>query len=360
MPAPVLVEYRNQNSQRQYPFSDDALLTDNTGQRLPVDFLVDAFLYPIDIVGRPYLSKIDLGEGTIHFADSETSRELGVAEFNVHDTEAYVYESDYGRQIGILAFGEGLPHIFQGATIRIFLAEQTPFAPTAYIPLNQSGVRGFILPSGDVVSGDVIFEGRNGVQVTSENTMEGIPLLRIDVIGVPDIPLEDCREVCIPIREICIERKSGSAVDISQYGDDAVALFGSGFDLTDICESQRVRRLPDSEGNLPYGKDICTEPPPDPPEPYPDEDSEVCFEAAEIGPYLFIINPSSVDHVNPISIQPIHQLGLADAPRLLQAGPVTDISDFENQIRAFTSPPFMADGIVIGIRGLPVTKRVRR
>ena len=359
---PVLGEYRNQNSQRQYPFADDAPLTDNTEQRLSVDFLVDAFLYPIDITGRPYLSKIDLGEGTLHFSDSETAEEIGVASFNINDTEAYIYEQEYDRKIGVLAFGDGLSSVFAGATVRVFVPESTPLAPTAFIPLNQPGVRGFLLPDGNLVTGDVVFEGRDGVLVSSTNTIGGIPILRIDVIGVPETPLDVCRDVCDVITELLLQRKAGSAVDISEYGGNVIALVGSGFDLGDICQTQKLRRLPDAEGNLPPGEDICTAIPPDPPEPYPDADDEVLFVMADpgVGPYFLITNPSSVGNLNPISIKSLAQLGITDAPRLMQSRPVNSVSDLDDQIRAFTNPSFMADGICIGIRGLANSKRARQ
>jgi hypothetical protein len=323
-----------------------------------VDFLVDAFLYPIDIEGRPYLSKIDLGEQTLHFADSETGTEIGVAEFSITDTDTYVYEPEYERKIGVLVFGDGLSSVFKGATVRVFVPEQTPLAPTAFIPLNQPGVRGFILPDGTVVTGDVVFEGQDGVQVTSENTIDGIPQLRIDILGVPDNPT-GCTDICDYIRTLCFEREAGSAIDFSQYGDNVLALYGSCYDLTDICLNQRLRRLPNVDGILPYKDDICTEPPPDPPVPCPDEPDEICFDIVDTGPYFIITNPSALDSTNPIAIQLLQQLGLADAPRLMQARPMNSFDGMDDQVRAFTNPPFMADGLVIGIRGLANAKRKR-
>jgi hypothetical protein len=283
---------------------------------------------------------------------------VGTAEFEVTDTVVYVYEPEYERKIGVLVFGSGLSSVFAGSSVRVFLPTQTPLAPTAFIPLNQPGVRGFLLPNGDLVTGDVKFEGRDGVKVTSFVGMGGTPILRIDIIGQADVDPEECKDVCPLIQEICFQRKAGSPVDVSQYGENVLALVGSCFDLEDICTAQTLRRLPDSNGTLPYRDDVCDDIPV-PPVPCPDVDDEVCFVIAEIGPNLLITNPSSIDHVNPLAIKSLKQLGITDAPRLMQARPVADVTELADQIRLFTNPPFMADGLYIGIRGLSGFKRSR-
>ena len=107
MPPIVLGEYRNQHEQRMYPFLDDATLKDATGWVLPTNFIIDAFLYPIDLENALYLSSIDTGKSKLYFSDTVTGKIHGVAVLGADET-AYVYEPDgMERQIGIVTFGSG-------------------------------------------------------------------------------------------------------------------------------------------------------------------------------------------------------------------------------------------------------------
>jgi len=357
MPPILLGEYRNQHARRQYPFADEASLADVDGQVLPSDFLIDAFMYPIDLVNGLYLSQVNLEDGKIYFADTVTDIVHGIAEFAVGDTEAAVYEdNDYGRQVGILVFGDGLASLFRGRGIRTFTDDATPLTPTAYIPLNQEGVRGFVLPAGELVTGAVTVEGQNGVEVTSTIDMTGRNRLKIDILGVLKLTDEECGDVCPTITEICVQRAAGSLFTISEYDDCTVSINSYAFTLEDICAAQRAQKLPDEDGNLPLrpgpGDDPCDTPPVPPSPPAPGPAVEICIDMEDCDGNFFLVAPSTAGSTNAASIKEVSHVGAQEMARVSFANPLDSAGQAASEVANFIDPPRFTDGLIIGFRGL--------
>jgi len=363
MAAILLGEYRNKNEGRHYPFADAGTLEDSNAVALPVDFLLDAFLYPMDLEGELYISSIDLTEQIIYLSDTVGNDVKGYAVYATGDTSASVIEYEaYDRQIGVLVFGDGANAIFQGELIRTFSAAATLFAPTAYTALNQVGVRGFLLPDGTLITGEVEFEGANGIAITTTDTSSGSPsgVLRIDVIGVaPVVPDDDCTdEGCTTdITEVCIERVAGSEFDATKIDDYTIALTTRTLTLDDICAASQRLRMPEinadgESGTLPpVEPDPCDTSVPVVPAVVVDTD-DYTFCVAVKNSLLFLTTPSTPDYVNPIYIRALTQMGAADVPRYRQSSLAGSSDDLAPAVSRFVNSPQLPQGIELSFKGL--------
>jgi len=358
MPPIVLGEYRNQHAQRAYPFLDDSPLKDANGWVLPTDFLIDAFLYPLDLENGLYLSGIDTRDSKLYFSDTVTGKVHGVAVIGVSDS-AYVYEPDgMERQIGVVTFGSGKMSGLQGKPVRVFQANDTELVPTAYIPLNQEGVRAIQLTDGTTVTGPVKFRGIDGVVVSSYYGTDDEHILEFNILGLlPPLPT-DCDSDCDPIEEICIDRQPGSLFLVSQFDDGTVAISTNGLLLDDICATQRLVRLPDEEGNLPPGgDDACEDPTPDI-VPTPGEEVSVCIPVEELGGSFFIITPSLVGEWNPVHLTAMYDVGFQGNARIRPpVQPVRNYTDMDELVEQFRDPPGLGDALKVGFKGLMQFRR---
>lgn len=345
-------EYRNVNSQRKYPFADDATLLDADGQELPVDFILDLMLYPLDITGPIYLSSIELVPYKLYFTDASTGVTCGVATVSPGEKQATVYTADGTNiEIGTIILGDGADSVLSGNATRLYDLTATELCPSAYVPMNQVGVRGFILPDGTVITGAVKFRGQRGVVVSSNAFSNTI---RVDIVG--EGSSTDCGD-CGPITEICIERKPSSNFMISRLGNAGIAITSYLFTLTDICTPQREMVLPDDNGNLPLkakNNEPCEPPPlpPDPPAPGPD--IEECFQASELAYGNFIISaPRLGANANAVVVK--ENAGNTVAGGV--SGVISGVTAGEQAVQAISSPVRSSDGLQIGFRGLSIYRR---
>jgi hypothetical protein len=375
---PILLgEYRNQNSRRKYPFADDMSLLDKEKVALPIDFIVDAYMYPInlmqlhnrdllwqsgDIFGlRIYMSKIDLGAGNIYFNGVESGELYGVAEFTQGDLTANIYEAaGYHRQIGILVFGDGMSQIYQGLTVREFLPWNTQLCPAVFAELKQVGLRGFVLEDGTLITGGVIFEGQDGITIKSYIDGDGKQVLKFDVPGVVP-PSSACDNPCGLIKTLCFQRRPGSSFMICQYQDNSLSLSSYGFTLDDICAAQKSKNLPDKDGNLPNkpktGDDPCG-PAPIPPGPVPPGPCiEVCYDMEDLGGNFYIVTPSAPGYSNAVGVKEMDQDSAQALARINIREPVTSYQDVSRITNQVANPPFLAGGIVIYFKGMNQYKK---
>ena len=299
--TPILYpEYNNQNSQRNYPFDDSATLLDTAGVSLPCDFIVDINLFVFKASGIPYIKSINIPEGRI-IIGGDNSTIYGFADMDGSNS-AIIYDSeDYMRQVGIVVFGAGMP-LFNVVIPHTYTNQGTPLAVSAWFELNQIGVRGFLLEDGTLITGDVVFEGRHGINVTSYvlnvvwfETARNV--LKISADG--EIPTIEVTGDCLGVPIKCIRIiTDGCVVTAADYeaGTGTIALSSVGFDLTNLCP---VKKIPDSNGD-PYNKtDACIEP--IPPGTHP------CGTPVDIticpvnGSFVFLA-PSTGSIINPIVI----------------------------------------------------------
>lgn len=191
----VFGDWRDDNVQRKYPFADDALLT-SALLTIPNSLFLDGRLYPIGGNETLYLNRITRSGSVITFAVFATGPgELATASYDVTaipaDGQLAFYDT-YGRPAGMLLSSETALQAFSGLNSGeyVFTADQTKFAPAVNVPQPEVGVRGFVLPSGDAMFGDVWIVGEDGVVVRRDTDGS----LRIDIIGDPFAARKLCED----------------------------------------------------------------------------------------------------------------------------------------------------------------------
>ena len=290
--AQVFQQYRNQNAHRRYPFQDNASLVADGGSALPLDFIVDAFVYAIDVTGPIYLQQIDFDAHTLSFADAATNAVCGVATWSGTTIgSAAIYDlSPFQREVGMVIVDPSA--ISSTAGVWTFLAVATPLVPTCAVPLLQEGVRGMLAANdGQLVTGVVKLEGRNGVSVLSYISGDGKRVIRIDIVGTAPPPEDEClAELGPPIQVLRFINAYCTPIVAGKTAEGIVTLVGApGFTLDTVCPP---KRLPSTTGVLPAEKDACDDPPV-PPEPFqcpPESTFDVAVEDGQI----FITAPDTL------------------------------------------------------------------
>lgn len=192
-------EFRDQYADTLYPFLDTAtLITEPTGQTLDRDIFLDASLHPIGVdSGALYISAITIEAQTVRISIADrTRREKAHVVFDpLADQEVLHLVDEWGRPAGVLVsdplrlsrftsweFGE---HAFTSAA--------TMFVPSCVIPTPEVGVRGILTERDELLTGDVLIVGDNGVIVRQEGNDPNT--IRIDIVGDPLF----LRKLCEPI-----------------------------------------------------------------------------------------------------------------------------------------------------------------
>lgn len=344
MAATFFTEFGNQNSSRKYPFLDDALMRDTDGIELPVDFVVDAALFPLDIVGPVYLQTLVPSTRMLVFADVATGNPVATAEWEPGSAVADVVEAGaYARGIGVVVLGDGVADVFRGRGERTFLPGATTLCPAACVPILQAGVRGFLLPDGTLVTGDVVFAGENGVSVSSYAD-DGRPTLRFDINGVPPPDAVDCGNTAMgpPITGIVVEQVAGAGIVVSGFDEGVLALTYPAKSLTELCAGTRAIYRPSAY-------DPCG-PAPEPSPQTPVASARIEFDVATLrGGNFTIAAPSTADYVNPISVQPLG--GGVDVSGLTVPSGASS-GETATAVKRFLRARSAGGGIVITLHGI--------
>ena len=329
-------EWLNSNSYRKYPFADSASMLDTNGVLLPTDFIVDMHLFPIDLAGFPYLSAVSSHSGELYFADSATGVTFGVAAYTAAGGAVEVLDGS-NRVVGMVVLGDSAGVVL-GAT-RAFTADATMLAPTAYTPVNQTGVRGIQLPDGSVVTGHVTFEGVDGVNVVTTHTLDGRMILRVDVIGVPPTTAKET-----PICTILVQQSEGASLAVSKYGDSALALTVPTMELDSLCEAKKAVFRKSTV-------DPCHPIPVPPPEPVSVPEVFIMYQVCALGTNTWmLVAPSAAGYVNPVMITPIAS-GLSPSRLVNPSGQSVD--EASQAAADFASPANTAGGINLELQGIP-------
>lgn len=177
-------EWRDEQQYSRYPFADTASLLSDTGLSLPVDLFLDASLYPIGGQARTGITSIETGprEVRIHIGDAaQASR--AVAEFDpLGPPDVLTLFDDLGRPAGTLVSTAVALAVFQtwGRGTHTFTTGTAEFAASCVSPLPELGVRGFLLETGELLTGDVWFVGDSGVVIREIDDT-----VRFDIVGDP-------------------------------------------------------------------------------------------------------------------------------------------------------------------------------
>ena len=180
-------QFRDENADSKYPFTDSSSLTTSEGHQLGENWLLDALLYPPTNIGPLAVLSIHIdgefmtvsvgntssGEvfctGTISLA---TTPDGSVAMFDVYDRPAGVLLADPNALTALRQFAIGTVNFAPGTA---------DFVASVVVPAPEPGVRDFADRSNPPLPGDVWLVGENGVQVTK--TTEGY--VQVDIVGEP-------------------------------------------------------------------------------------------------------------------------------------------------------------------------------
>lgn len=204
----VFNDWRTDNAARNYPFADDATLIGDD-LTLSQSLFIDGRLYPIGGGPQLYLKHVTRDGSDIEFAiATEAAGILATGGYDVTDIPAsgeIAFHDVYGRPAGMLLSTADSLQAFSGLNSGTyeFIVAQTRFATAVVVAQPAVGVRGFILPSGELMTGDVWLVGEDGVVLRVDD--DGA--LRVDVIGDPyatrklcedDAPSDDDIEALMP------------------------------------------------------------------------------------------------------------------------------------------------------------------
>lgn len=189
--------WRNQLEPGNYPFGDNATLTNAENDILLPGTFLDAAIYPVGGVGVVYLSQITISNNicTIAIGDDSTNT-LASGEFSLIEPPSEIELVDeYGRPAGVLISETLRLAIFQSwrQGLHVFNNTQTDFAAVCVTKQPAVGVKGvFLADSNEFLSGDIWLVGENGVIVRNMLIQERVgceiyehKAIRIDVVGDP-------------------------------------------------------------------------------------------------------------------------------------------------------------------------------
>jgi hypothetical protein len=190
----IFPQFRDEQSDSRYPFSDAAtLVTTDGGLTLAKNIFIDATFYPIGGGSAAHLESVTVEVNKVTVRVATTTPAVTItAEYdplqinpqttNPADTILSFFD-DFGRPAGVIVFNpERVAEIYQwGFGTYLFGPTSAPFAATVCIPAQEPGVRGLLINGTDFVTGDVTLLGSAGVvlSVAEEN------VIRVDVTGVP-------------------------------------------------------------------------------------------------------------------------------------------------------------------------------
>lgn len=185
-------QWRSQLENVRYPFADSASLTNDAGDAILDGTFLDATVYPQGNEGVVYVSSIVVSRQKIRiYLGTSDVEQIAYGEFNtVSPPEILKFVDMYGRPAGLFVSESIRLAIFQSwkQGTHTFTLEQTELAVSTVIPKREIGVRGFILPDGSVMTGDVWFVGEDGVvleYVSHTELGDGVDAIRINVVGDP-------------------------------------------------------------------------------------------------------------------------------------------------------------------------------
>ncbi len=199
----IFPEWRDENSHRNYPFSDEATLSAAGGSTIPDDVFTDARLYPIGAGPDIYLRSIKIEDSTVTVTIADgTNPALASASFDyLAAPELLEFADKYGRPAGVLVSTAEqlrlLPALFTDTVT--FTYAETAFATSTIIPQPQPGVRGILLDDGSFHAEDVYLIGVKGIVLTQVDSQT----IRVDVVGDPYAQQKECAVEGIVVLPFC-------------------------------------------------------------------------------------------------------------------------------------------------------------
>ena len=180
-------QFRDENRDSRYPFTDSSSLTTTDGNQLDVNWLLDALIYPPSVSGSLSVTAIFIDGATLTITISLTATGDTVCTGTINlengpdGTIALV--DTYGRPAGLLlADPTSLTALRQYAVGEVdFNLGDAEFVASVVVPSPEPGVRNFADVTHLPLAGDVWLVGENGVQLTQTDDN----MIRVDVVGEP-------------------------------------------------------------------------------------------------------------------------------------------------------------------------------
>lgn len=180
-------QFRDENRDSRYPFTDSSTLLAGTGDQLDINWLLDAIIYPPDsVISLSVLSiHIDGGLLTVSIGNPNDSNEVCSGTISLEDAPdgSIPLQDALGRPAGLLiADPNALTALRQFAIGTLtFPPGAADFVASVIVPTPEPGVRDFADIKNPPLANDVWLVGENGVQVSK--TEEGY--VRVDIVGEP-------------------------------------------------------------------------------------------------------------------------------------------------------------------------------
>lgn len=203
----IFEQWREQTSNNNFPFAAPATLVNSEGKVIVEGSFVDAALYVIGGQAGLFLSKVVITHQTVtFFVGDSLDRERASGAIALVNTADDIYLSDrFNRPAGVLISTASRLNVFQawGLGEHTFEPAESEFAATVCIPTPPLGVRGIMLESGEILTGEIWLVGDDGVIVRTEGATlpadcgqdeETMQTIRVDVVGDPLFR----RRLCVP------------------------------------------------------------------------------------------------------------------------------------------------------------------
>lgn len=179
----LVPEWRDENKDSRYPFSDSSTLENTIGGLLDKDLFLDAIIYSLGGEGPFYLRSIQNENGIIKVVinnAANTNEIVGTVDTYANNKGVPLFDTN-GRPAGLLVYDADRAIRLQGwPSTSVDFANNAQFVASVVIPVPENHLSGFILPDGTVVTGEVWFFGENGIVVRQEDDA-----IRFDFVGDP-------------------------------------------------------------------------------------------------------------------------------------------------------------------------------
>lgn len=179
----LVPEWRDENKDSRYPFSDSSSLESTNGLFLDKDLFLDAIIYVLGGEGPFYLRSVQNDSGIVKVTINNTANSneiVGTVDTFSNNKGIPLFDTS-GRPAGLLVYDTERAVRLQGwpPTVVAF-ADTAQFVASVVVPVPENHLSGFILPDGTVVTGEVWFFGENGIVVRQEDDA-----IRFDFVGDP-------------------------------------------------------------------------------------------------------------------------------------------------------------------------------
>lgn len=191
MPRLLFPEFREEQQISRYPFGDNCDLITDGNLVLDPGLLLDASLFPIGDYPQLSLRTITVAYTQITFTiGNDTFPDLLSGTYDPASPPEVVtlYQDD--RIGGMLVPDLTTLAVLQSwpAGVHTFPSGSAEFVPSVNLSYPDPGVTGFVLPDGDIVSGDIWLVGDAGVVLS--NPEENV--IRFDIVGDPLFRRRQC------------------------------------------------------------------------------------------------------------------------------------------------------------------------